>query len=169
MEQPVLLANLQADGRHVVLAGRDEAHAQHLAIYALDSLRSSNAKPLITLHPESNLIAYDVGRLGDEDVLLFIEPGRVSRFDLASREFIEILKIQSIYGQQRTGDIVPNHLSGIGVEEVIDRWLDPQHRYFKLRGDDGGIYILRQDVPGQTWDMTLFDSGSRDETRLSST
>ena len=57
----------------------------------------------------------------------------------------------------------------IMVDEIIDRWIDPTHRYFKVRGDDGGLYILRQDVPGQTWDMTLFDSGTRDETRLSST
>jgi len=57
----------------------------------------------------------------------------------------------------------------IMVDEIIDRWLDPTHRYLKVRGDDGGLYILRQDVPSQTWDMTLFDSGSRDETRLSST
>lgn len=57
----------------------------------------------------------------------------------------------------------------IVVDEIIDRWLDPTHRYFKVHGDDGGLYILRQDVPSQTWDMTLFDSGSRDETRLSST
>ena len=57
----------------------------------------------------------------------------------------------------------------IQVSEILDRWLDPSHRYFKVYGDDGGIYILRQDVPSQTWDMTLFDSGTRDETRLSST
>lgn len=57
----------------------------------------------------------------------------------------------------------------IVVDEVIDRWLDPTHRYFKVRGDDGCLYILRQDVPSQSWDMTLFDSDSRDETRLSST
>lgn len=57
----------------------------------------------------------------------------------------------------------------IVVEEVLDRWLDPTHRYFKLRGDDGGIYILRHDALPDAWDLTLFDSGARDETRLSST
>ena len=57
----------------------------------------------------------------------------------------------------------------ITIEEIVDRWLDPRHRYFKVRGDDDGIYILRQDVPSKTWEMILFDSGSRDETRLSST
>lgn len=57
----------------------------------------------------------------------------------------------------------------IEVMEIIDRWLDPAHRYFKVRGDDGGIYILRYDVPKDAWELTLFDSGTRDATRLSST
>jgi hypothetical protein len=57
----------------------------------------------------------------------------------------------------------------IEVTEIVDRWLDPAHRYFKVRGDDGGVYILRHDVPEDFWEMTLFDSGTRAETRLSST
>jgi hypothetical protein len=57
----------------------------------------------------------------------------------------------------------------VNVTEIIDRWLDPTHGYFKLRGDDGGIYILRHDQSNDTWEMTLFDSGKRNETRLSST
>ena len=57
----------------------------------------------------------------------------------------------------------------VKVTEVVDRWLAPEHRYFKVRGDDDGVYILRYDVPRDFWEMTLFDSGARAETRLSST
>jgi hypothetical protein len=57
----------------------------------------------------------------------------------------------------------------INLVEIIDRWLDPRHRYFKVRGDDGGIYILRYDVELDRWEMILFDSNTRVETRLSST
>ena len=57
----------------------------------------------------------------------------------------------------------------IEVTEVLDRWLDPAHRYFKLRGDDNGIYILRHSIDEDCWEMTLFDSGTRADTRLSST
>jgi hypothetical protein len=57
----------------------------------------------------------------------------------------------------------------VAVTEIIDRWLDPRHRYFKLRGDDGGVYLLRQDTIEDRWEMTLYDSGRRDDTRLSST
>lgn len=55
------------------------------------------------------------------------------------------------------------------VSEIIDRWLDPEYRYFKLRGSDGGIYMLRHDNATGAWELTLFDSGKREETRLSST
>ncbi len=57
----------------------------------------------------------------------------------------------------------------IEVMEVLDRWLDPSHRYFKLRGDDQCIYILRHTTSEDVWEMTLFDSGHSDDTRLSST
>lgn len=47
----------------------------------------------------------------------------------------------------------------IEVSEVLDRWLAPDHRYFKVRGDDGGLYILRQEMTTLRWELTLFDHG----------
>jgi hypothetical protein len=47
----------------------------------------------------------------------------------------------------------------IEVLAVLDRWLDPEHRYFKLRGDDGGLYILRHDAATDAWQMTLYRRG----------
>lgn len=55
----------------------------------------------------------------------------------------------------------------IRVIEVIDRWLSPYQSHFKVRGDDGGIYILRYDPDADAWEMVLFSSGTRAETRLS--
>jgi len=46
----------------------------------------------------------------------------------------------------------------IEVIEVLDRWLAPDHRYFKIRGEDDNFYILRHDVPTDRWDLTLFQS-----------
>jgi hypothetical protein len=57
----------------------------------------------------------------------------------------------------------------IGVVEIIDRWLDPAHSHFKVRGDDGGIYILRYEDGSDSWEMILFNSGTHAGTRLSST
>jgi hypothetical protein len=55
------------------------------------------------------------------------------------------------------------------VAEELDRWLDPEHRYFKVRGDDGDTYILRHDVPRDGWELTLFNAGGGRTARLSST
>ncbi|MGD2137729.1 MAG: hypothetical protein PVJ66_04365 [Gammaproteobacteria bacterium] len=55
----------------------------------------------------------------------------------------------------------------IRVKEIIDRWLDPLHSYFKVRGDDGGIYILRYDQETGSWEMVLFNSGTHADARLS--
>ena len=44
----------------------------------------------------------------------------------------------------------------VEVTEVLDRWLAPEHRYFKLRGNDGDTYILRQDMQAEIWEMTVF-------------
>lgn len=57
----------------------------------------------------------------------------------------------------------------VRVTEIIDRWLDPAHSHFKVRGDDGGIYILRYRQDSDSWEMILYNSGRRDEIRLSST
>ncbi len=48
------------------------------------------------------------------------------------------------------------------IVEVVDRWLAPEHRYFKVRGEDDATYILRHDEDAQTWELTMFDgAGSK--------
>ena len=48
----------------------------------------------------------------------------------------------------------------VEVVEILDSWLAPDHRYFKLRCDDGATYILRNDVSAGNWGLTLFERGS---------
>ncbi|HEV8630682.1 MAG TPA: hypothetical protein VGV61_10225 [Thermoanaerobaculia bacterium] len=46
----------------------------------------------------------------------------------------------------------------VEVAEVVDCWLGRERRYFKVRGDDGDLYILRHEAPGDHWELTLFAS-----------
>jgi hypothetical protein len=59
------------------------------------------------------------------------------------------------------GEETPRRLTIVGrtieVTEVLDAWLAPDHRYFKIRGDDGARYILRNDVVTGRWELTMFD------------
>jgi hypothetical protein len=44
----------------------------------------------------------------------------------------------------------------IAVAEVLDAWLAPDYRYFKLRGADGDTYLVRHDERSNTWELTMF-------------
>jgi hypothetical protein len=44
----------------------------------------------------------------------------------------------------------------IAVVAVRDRWLAPDHRYFKIIGDDGGVYIIRHDPHVDRWQLACF-------------
>ncbi|MGQ0543995.1 MAG: hypothetical protein ACT4P3_01505 [Betaproteobacteria bacterium] len=39
------------------------------------------------------------------------------------------------------------------VLEVLDRWLEPSHRYFKVRVDDERRFIVRHDVRSGEWEL----------------
>ena len=47
------------------------------------------------------------------------------------------------------------------MTEVIDRWLAPDHRYFKVKASDGAIYLVRHDVGSGDWQLVLYDSAGR--------
>jgi hypothetical protein len=40
----------------------------------------------------------------------------------------------------------------IEIDAVIDRWLAPDHRYFKVRTTEG-VYILRNDTTSGEWEL----------------
>jgi hypothetical protein len=51
----------------------------------------------------------------------------------------------------------------IGEKEIVgidiaDRWLAPDHRYFKINASDGNVYVLRHDVVRQVWELVLYKS-----------
>ena len=49
----------------------------------------------------------------------------------------------------------------VDVVDILDRWLAPDYRYFKLKGSDGDVYILRHDSASNAWELTLFQRGVR--------
>ena len=44
----------------------------------------------------------------------------------------------------------------IEIKEIQDQWLSPDHRYFKVLGDDNDVYILRHDSQSWNWDLTFY-------------
>lgn len=42
------------------------------------------------------------------------------------------------------------------VSEILDRWLAPQHRYFKFQATDASRWIIRHDILTDQWSLTYF-------------
>jgi hypothetical protein len=44
------------------------------------------------------------------------------------------------------------------VDEVLDQWYGPSDAFFKVRADDGNLYILRQSqsAPEDAWSLEAF-------------
>jgi hypothetical protein len=44
------------------------------------------------------------------------------------------------------------------IETVLDQWYDPESISYKVRADDGNVYILRQQTsrPDGAWDLVSF-------------
>jgi hypothetical protein len=36
---------------------------------------------------------------------------------------------------------------------IMDRWLAPDHRYFKVKASDGRVLVLRQDTGSGDWEL----------------
>jgi hypothetical protein len=44
----------------------------------------------------------------------------------------------------------------IAVAEVLDAWVAPEYRYFKLKDADANTYLVRHDEGSNTWELTMF-------------
>ena len=43
------------------------------------------------------------------------------------------------------------------VEAVLDHWYDPAHIFYKVRADDGNLYVMRQRTsPDGQWELVSF-------------
>lgn len=47
------------------------------------------------------------------------------------------------------------------VEEILDQWYSPDATYFKVRSDDGNLYVLRHRISPQedAWTLESFRRG----------
>jgi hypothetical protein len=45
------------------------------------------------------------------------------------------------------------------VLEIVDRWLGPDYRHFRVSASDGDTYILRHDGRDGEWELAAFRRG----------
>jgi len=45
---------------------------------------------------------------------------------------------------------------GVEVKSILDRWLSPDHRYFKVVDMDDCIYIIRHNMHTHVWELVYY-------------
>ena len=45
----------------------------------------------------------------------------------------------------------------IEIAENIDQWHGADYRYFKVRGGDGNLYMLRHNETRADWELTMYE------------
>jgi hypothetical protein len=73
------------------------------------------------------------------------------------------LQVETYPGHASAEMIRRFYLGGRAVEviENLDQWHGLDYRYFKIKADDGNIFILRFDETRAEWDLTMFQSQPR--------
>lgn len=42
------------------------------------------------------------------------------------------------------------------IKEIMDQWLGQEHQFYKVRADDGNIYILKHSSTTNIWELEYF-------------
>jgi hypothetical protein len=58
-------------------------------------------------------------------------------------------------GEQTPRMLILDHRR-MAVAEVLDAWLAPDYRYFRLRDAAGDTYLVGHDERSNTWELTMF-------------
>ena len=52
------------------------------------------------------------------------------------------------------------------VVDLLDRWYGEDHDYFKVRADDGGVYVLRYGRGDDRWELTQYRAEGADPAEM---
>ena len=44
----------------------------------------------------------------------------------------------------------------IEIKQIIDQWVSPDHRHFKILGNDSSLYTIEFEPASATWELSFF-------------
>lgn len=99
---------LADDSLDIVLLGRNNQKQKQLQLFTLTEGKSSEQAPDV-VPLDSNVLFYDTGTLAgtDKTSLMFLQPGKVVRYDMTTQKLHTLVETQSIYrpSRQKTTEI----------------------------------------------------------------
>lgn len=80
-----------------------------------------------------------------------------------SSQPLAVVRVECYAGYR--GEQEPRRFTGsegaVEVVEIVDRWQGPGHRYFKVKGSDDEVHMLRHDEVSGVWERIprIVDAG----------
>ena len=101
-----LVARLDdSDDIHLIVIGEDESFERRILVFAVSNGGTPNTRLVADLLPERSELAFDVGNIDGQDMLLFLRPGEILHYDLGSGSLEKWRDGKSYYRQERDGAI----------------------------------------------------------------
>jgi len=103
----------------------------------------------------------DFSLIANSGIMLRVNSAFLKGFAMAKES---LFQVRVICYQGYRGEETPRRFylgeRQVEVAEIVDRWISPEHRYFKLLSPENDLYILRHESIEGHWELTLFESRS---------
>jgi len=139
--------------------GADGAFCKHCVAVGIAWLEPTGKRAPVKKHRKPAVTMNDVrSHLGDLDKTALID--LVLKHAAGDEQLHQRLLIGVECYAGHRGEQTPRTLilgdRRIDVAEVVDAWLAPDYRYFKLQDKDGDTYLVRHDERSGAWELTMF-------------
>lgn len=105
VRRPLVARLDDSDDIHLIVVGQDENFDRRVLVFAVSNGETSNTRLVADLHPDRSELAFDVGNINGKDMLLFLRPGEILRYDVGNRSLEKWRDGRSYFRQQRDGAI----------------------------------------------------------------
>ena len=132
-QRPLVARLDDSDDVHLIVVGEDEKFDRRILVFAVSDGETPNARLVADLQPDRSQLAFDVGNINGKDMLLFLCPGEIMRYDLGRRSMEKWRDGQSYFRQQRDGAISPLDFLTDLNEDGHDDLLLPDFDGYRIR------------------------------------
>ena len=74
------------------------------------------------------------------------------------RGWRHLVQIRTLRAASVIGSLLRQWHDEVEIVENVDQWYGQDYCYFKIKGNDGNLYILRFDEGRAEWELTMFQS-----------
>ena len=101
-----LVARLDdSDDIHLIVIGEDDEFERRILVFAVSNADAPSTRLVADLQPDRSQLAFDIGNIDGQDMLMLLRPGEILRYDLDTQSLEKWRDGESYFRQERDGAI----------------------------------------------------------------